>query len=248
MQVNQSKETTVDSKKAVIEDMGKSLQALYSWNSSTDIEALQTLLCISLLADDKGYAQLGDIRREVGIAHDRMTRCTRLLMGYKKSVSIPLMGGSTDRQPLVDMATYDDSPSVKRIALTPIGRDIVNRILMPLVERQQRIDELEAEAKDHEKLVQAVKAIGYDPAKLVSNIDGDVNSIFNARARLFLSALIDDVAALSPQQLYDLGLPEVQRHICSLPGFSPDTESGDAEQARKQMGFNLAIIRNIHKD
>jgi hypothetical protein len=232
-------------KSTAINDLGKALEALYSWNSSADIEALQALLCIDLFADDRGYAQLVDIRREVGIAHDRMTRCVRMLLGGKKSVSIPLMGGATDRQPLVDMATYDDSPSVKRIALTPMGRDIVNRILTPLVDRQKRIDELEAALQDHEKLKAGVRAIGYDPEKLSSGADGDPNAVFNARARDFLSALVGDLAQLSPQQIYDLGLPTVQDRLCQVPGFWPGQEGNDSAQVRQALGFNFALIRHM---
>lgn len=239
-------ETIMDTNKVAVEELGKALSALYSWNSSTDIEALQILLCINLYADERGYAQLVDVRREVGIAHDRMTRCTRLLQGHKKSQSIPLIGGTSDRRPLVDMATYDDSPSVKRIALTPHGRDIVNKILMPIIERQQRIDELEKQLQKQINISDAVRALGYDPDTIGHPQNPCLDTLFYDRARQFMSALINDVDALSPQQIYDLGLPTVQQRLCELPHFWPGSESANSDKVREQLDVNFSLIRELH--
>jgi len=224
------------------------LSALYSWNSSTDIEALQVLLCINLYADDRGYAQLVDVRREVGIAHDRMTRSIRLLQGHMKSQSIRLIVGGTDRQPLIDVTTYNDSPSVKRIALTSHGRDIVNQILMPVIERQQRIDELEAQLEAQASLPDAVRALGYDPNKIGNPRVTWLDTLFYDRARRFMSALISDIDALSPQQIYDLGLPTVQQCLCDLPHFWPGSESADSDKVREQLDVTFSLIRELHPD
>ncbi|GBO89238.1 hypothetical protein [Marinobacter salsuginis] len=230
---------------AVIE-LGSALGTLNAWNSSADVEALQVLLCIHIMADDKGYAQLVEIRKEIGIAPDRMTRCIRMLLGQKKSASILSLGDSTDRQPLVDVASYDDSPSVKRIALTPKGLSIVQQILLPLIHRQRRIDELEAALREKEKLVSAVRTIGFDPGKLANA--PDALEPLKMRAKAFLAALVNDVARLSAKEIYDLGLPAVQRQLLEIPGFSPDCQSGNSEQVRQALGFNSFVIRDLRQD
>jgi hypothetical protein len=238
----------MNTSKSAIEELGIALSALYAWNSSTDIEALQILLCINLFADERGYAQLVDVRREVGIAHDRMTRCTRLLQGHKKSQSIPLIGSTSDRSPLVDMATYDDSPSVKRIALTPQGRRIVDKTLMPIIERQQRIDELEKQLQEQVNISDAVRALGYDPEKIGHPRDPILDTLYESRARQFMTALIDDIDALSPQQIYALGLPTVQQCLYDLPHFRPDSGPNGSAKVRAQLDLSMTLIRELHSD
>lgn len=232
-----------DNSQSIAKELGQALSELYLWNNSSDVEALQTLLCIQLLADHRGYAQLAEVRREVGIAPDRMTRCVRLLMGQKKSMRLSLLAGDTnDRAPLIDMAAYEDSPTVKRVALTPKGRDIVHQFLLPSLKRQERIAELEEKVKVHARIIQAVEDLGYDTDKLASGALGG-NDVFAHRAKHFLGSLLKDLANLSPQKIYDLGLPNTQQCLMTLAGFSPGSEASE-DEARRQLGFLYAIINH----
>ena len=239
--------------RAAIVDLGSALGALYSWYSSTDIEALQTLLCIKLLADDDGYAQLVDVRREVGTQSDRMTRCIRLLMGQKKSLSLSLIGGEAQRQPLVDLTAYAETPNVKRVALTPKGREIVDRILEPLTERDNRA-ELESEVKeDYRALSSAIREMGFDPEGLLSMAKSSDNRIFTERAHNMLNAFLQDMAELSPQQMYALGLPRTQHYLMGVPGFRPSTPEDEQSQGadgtcRQNLGFSWAILNRERND
>lgn len=236
-----------ESNKSIALELGTALSELYLWNSSSDIEALQALLCIHLLADDQGYAQLAEVRREVGIAPDRMTRCVRLLMGQKKSIRLSLLSDDTNhRAPLIDQTVYARSPTVKMVALTPRGRDIVSQFLLPAVKRQERIQELEAKTKEHAELIEGIEGLGFRADKIVSPHSG-TEAFFQHSAQKFLSALLKDITSLSPQEIYDLGLPNTQERLMHLAGFTP----GDAtceDEARKQLGFLYALINHTRKD
>jgi len=248
-----------DTTKNAVEDLGRALSALHDWYSSTDIEALQTLLCIHMLADQNGYAQLVEVRREVGTQPDRMTRCIRLLMGRQKSRSLSILGSDdAQRKPLVDCTSYEDAPSVKQVALTPKGRDIVERILEPLVQRETRASQLEekldacveqtqTERDKRQALARIIEALGFDTDKLSESVNGTQNRIFTERANHMLRALLQDLAELSPQQLYALGLPRTQRYLMEVPGFSPDAPD-DNKTDERMLGFNWAMIRHTRTD
>ena len=242
--------TMPESSMSVAQELGKALGEMYQWNNSSDVEALQTLLCINMLADSKGYAQLVDVRREVGMAPDRMTRCLRLLMGQQKSHRLTIFASPEgERAPLIDVAAYEDSPTVKRVALTPRGKSIVDRMLMPALKRQERIDELEAELEaqcaKHANLIKAIEGMGYDAEKLSRDSYGE-NAFWHEHANEFIKAVLTDLSSLSPQEIYGLDLPTVQHSLMRVPGFSPDKTS-DNTGARKQLGFLYAMLNHTRK-
>ncbi|KXS55311.1 MAG: hypothetical protein AWU57_297 [Marinobacter sp. T13-3] len=237
-----------DTTKNAVEDLGRALSALHDWYSSTDIEALQTLLCIHMLADQNGYAQLAEVRREVGTQPDRMTRCIRLLMGRQKSRSLSILGSDdAQRKPLVDCTSYEDAPTVKVVALTPKGRDIVERILEPLVQRENRAQSLESKLDKQQTLKATIEKLGFDADTLLQMTKDTGNRIFTERANSMLRALLQDLAELSPQQLYALGLPRTQQYLMEVPGFSPDAPD-DTKTDERMLGFNWAMIRHTRTD
>jgi hypothetical protein len=238
----------LNTNRSIASELGQALSTLHSWYNSTDIEALQTLLCIHMLEDDDGYAQMADVRREVGIAPDKMTRCTRLLMGMNKSAPLSILGGNAARSPLIIMVNYENSPSVKRLGLTSAGRAIVSDIITPLHKRENRIKELKEQIHGQICLKQNIEALGFNP-QVLSQSSGD-NAIFRDRAALMLKAIINDMSRLTPNEMYDLGLPSVQKVMMEMPGFNPNENhsSSGHDAAERHKGFTFSCIRSMRTD
>ncbi len=245
--------------RSIASELGRALSSLHGWYNSTDIEALQTLLCIHMLEDDDGYAQMADVRREVGIAPDKMTRCTRLLMGMNKSAPLSILGGNAARSPLIIMVNYENSPSVKRLGLTSAGRAIVSDIITPLLKRENRINELKEQILAQEDritelehgqicLKQNIETLGFNP-QVLSKSFGD-NAIFWDRAALMLKAILDDMSRLTPNEMYDLGLPSIQKVMMEMPGFNPNENHSSSEHdaAAHYKGYAFAYIRSMRTD
>jgi hypothetical protein len=214
-----------------IQTMGRGLAKLYSWNQAVDVEAQQVLLCIRALSDENGYAQVAEVRKTVGIAPDRMTRCMRMLQGYNKGQSI-FKGLITKRQPLIDLTTYIDSPSVGRIGLTDRGFEIVEE----LVGSCHRIVELEDLLEKQNRIIQTFTKMGFDIEKIDLASKSTELSFWDDRVNCLFNKLLEDLSNKTPEELLELDLPILTEVLKSR---DPTGNIQVDEAFVKQWGFTL---------
>jgi hypothetical protein len=222
-----------------INTLGIGLAQLYSWNQAVDVEAQQVLLCIKSLSDENGYAQVAEVRKTVGVAADRMTRCMRMLQGQKKSQSM-FKGLGSQRQPLIDTCSYTGSPTVARVCLTNKGDEIVEK----LIGSCHREMELEAMLEKQSRMLKQVECMGFDIDEIERLSTSSMDQLWYDRSNAILKAVMNDLSQKKLSELLDLNMPSLSDKIKIL-GYA--NAKDDDENFQRTWLFTLYNIKKVIK-
>lgn len=233
-----------------LNQIGRALGDLYQWNTTVDVEALQVLLCISMLELDEfdrhGRVPLIEVKGLIGISHDRMTRCLRLLLGQSKSKPL-ITTEAAKRTPLIDVhENQNEGPFYKKISLTSEGRQIIENFLDPMISPAECNISLQRTMDIQSKRIRDLENRLYNlgfSIRFPKTVSSD-EKLYTEKSLELIRHINKDVFNLSLKDLYNLGLPSVNQFIDSLSERQAENHF-ESEELQSQWEKLTEVIDNI---